>query len=142
MDTMNNKYRPINPDFACKVFVLPIGKLFKGKPLFEKTRKYWKIPEEYQDTSLYEFAVGVEKGVSVSAYRLKCWCPTKKEEYLGRYEFDGTEFGGFKCFSWKKQTKTAGGYWNFGNPLVVEFDGKGKFRLLRPEKLEWVDCVD
>lgn len=138
--TMN--YSPINPNFSCKVLVLPIGKI-KRENKYEETKKYWRITEKHQDTSEYEYAVGVENGNSVSAYRLMSWCPTKNKKYEGRHEFEGTEFTGFVDFSWKKQIETAGPFFkNFGHYIVVEFDGKGKFRLEVPSKPAWFDCCD
>jgi hypothetical protein len=132
------KYSPISPSFPCKVFVFPIGKM-KRENIKEETRKYWNITKKYQDTTEYEYAVGVEKGYSVSAYKLTKWKLTKDVRYVGKYEFEGDEFPDFKGFSWKKQIETTG-YWNHGNHLVVEFDGNGKFKLERPDKPIWFDC--
>ena len=136
---MISKDSPISPNFPCRVFVFSIGK-FQRENVYENTRKYWKITQRYQDTSLYGYAVGVINGYSESAYRLSGWNPTRNMEYEGKYEFDGEEFLTFEGFSWNKQIKKAGGFWNWGGHLVVEFDGNGKFRLERPNRPDWTYC--
>ena len=129
----------INPSFPSKVLVFSIGK-YRRENIYEETRKYWKIAKKYQNVFEYGYAVGLKKGYSESAYNLTKWDITSNIEYDGRYEFTGEEFNDFKGFSWKKQIKTAGGYWNFAGFLVVEFDGnneiiEGKRPVLPPETL-------
>lgn len=44
-------------------------------------------------------------------------------------------------FCWSKQRNLCMGHWQFGGYLVVEFDGNGKFRILKGIKDDrWRDC--
>ena len=131
----------INPNFPCKVFVFPIGR-FNRSNIYENTRKYWKITKKYQNTSEYKYAVGIEGGYSESAYELSKWTPSSDKGNESKHEFEGDEFIELKGFSFREQTKKAGGFFSHGNHLVVEFDGNGKFRLERPNKPEWLDCCN
>ena len=127
---------PINPTEPCKVFIFPIGNaIAAGASEYEGTRRWWRITEQYRDVSEYEFAVGLKDRISISAYKLKRW--NYNPDY-GKCEFEGEEITELKGFSWYIQTST--GYWNHGNHLVVEFDGKGKFRRIRPKEGEWINC--
>jgi len=134
--------KSINPNFPCKVFVFPIGN-YRRENIKEETKKYWKITDKYKEISIYEYAVGVEKSISKSAYKLMGWRYTDDEKYEGKCEFEGNEFIDLKGFSWKIQTELAGQFWTRGNHLVVEFDGNGKFRLERPgTNREWFNCCN
>jgi hypothetical protein len=139
----------VHPNFPCKVIVFNIKNSLLGlngflkRPPYEATRKYWRIEEKYRNYNVYEFAVGLVDGVAETAYKIKKWFPTKENEYVGRYEFDGEETEEIYelCgFIWKKQIDLCKGYYGFGNYLVVEFDGKDKFCLIRPQKNNWFDC--
>jgi hypothetical protein len=130
---------PINPTRPCKVFVFNIGRFLAEKDnLYDATRRWWKITKKYRDVSEFKFAVGLVKGLSVSAYKLTKWtyCPHEGKE---KYEFAGEPTTEFENFTWSKQIDV--GFWNFGNHLVVEFDGKGKFQLIRPNKGQLINCV-
>ena len=131
---------PINPGRPCRIFVFPIqNAITEGKDIYDSTRGCWRITEKYRDVSVYEFAVGLQNGVSVGAYRIKQWSSVPEEDNKGR--FDGEEIAEFNGFTWHRQIDPVKGYWGYGNHLVVEFDGRGKFQLIRPEKKLWYDCV-
>ena len=130
--------KPINPDHPCKVFIFSIGKaLAGGASEYDGTRRWWRITEHYRDIFEYKFAVGLKDGISLGAYEIEKW------NYSSQYdkcEFEGNEFPELKGFTWYRQIDV--GSWKFGMHLVVEFDGNGKFRLLRPNKEDkWIDCL-
>ena len=131
---------PINPNYSCKVFLFPIqNNVAKGISIYESTRRIWKVIEIYRNVSQYEFAVGLQNGLSLGSYRIKNW------NYLSEYkkcEFIGEEISDFKGFTWNAQINIAKGYWQRGNHFVVEFDGNGKFRLERPNtNNQWFNCL-
>ena len=127
----------INPTKPCKIFLFPIqNALSGGRSVYDATRHAWTITRNYKNVSEYEFAAGLEKGISKGSYRITEWI----DLHGNKCEFNGIEISDFTGFSWFKQINI--GYWNYGNHLVVEFDGNGKFRLLRPNKEnEWINCI-
>jgi hypothetical protein len=129
--------KTVNPNHACMVFLFPIQNAMKERSIYDSTRNAWKITDEYKDVLKYEFAVGLCSGYSEGAYRLKRWKPIGDAR---KCEFDGEEITEFKGLTWNKQIEEAKGYWQRGNHLVVEFDGKGNFRMIRPGKDKWIEC--
>jgi len=130
--------KPINPNRPCKIFLFSIEKAIKeGRDPYDATRWAWTITEKYRDASEYEFAVGLVKGVSIGAFKIKRWI----KRVGGKCEFEGDEIAEFEGFSWIKQIDVAEAYYRYGNHLVVEFDGNGKFRVLRPGTIpQWFSC--
>jgi len=127
---------PINPNFACKIFLFPIHNFLHDKEnIYNTTRQFWKIAEKYQDTSEFQYAVGLEKGISLGAYKINKWIYDTERR---KYKFEGEEISEFKGVSWHKQISHK--YWLHGQHFIVEFDGKGRFKLIRPAKEEWIDC--
>jgi len=133
----------VNPNFSCKVIVFNIKnslyglKGLKKRPPYEAARKYWEINEEHRNSDIYKYSVGLVDGVAVTAYKIKNWFPTKEKQYIGRYEFEESETKEtiqLKDYSWRKQRALCMGHWQFGGYLVVEFDGNGKFRILKGSK--------
>ena len=57
-----------------------------------------------------------------------------------RWEFNGIEEPNLLNYTWHKQIEISKGYWQRGEFFVVDFNGKGKFRLIRHEKNQWYDC--
>ena len=140
----------VNPGFPCKVIVFNIKnslyglKDFQKRNHYESTRKYWEINEEHRNEDVYEFAVGLVDGDSETAYKINEWYPTREKQYIGRYEFNGSETietKELKDFSFKKQRSLCMGHWKFGGYLVIEFDGKGKFLVLKGQQnSKWTNC--
>jgi len=141
VSNFQNNNRSINPNHPCKVFLFPIGNAFsENNNAYEATRKWWRISDEYSDTSKYEFAVGLVKGISVGSYKLNRWI--YNQDYK-KSKFDADEYPDFIGYSWHKQIQLAQGYYGYGNHLVIEFDGNGKFKILRgsnDNKEIWFNC--
>jgi hypothetical protein len=135
--------KSINPNFPCKVILFNISKaIAEGKNVYEATRSAWKITEEYRDVSEYRYVVGLQRGISLGGYKVKKWMQVKITETEIRYEFEGEEIFEFKGFSWHKQIKDHMGYYGYGAHFVVEFDGNGQFRLIRPkDNNKWRSCL-
>lgn len=141
----------VNPNFPCKVIVFNIKKSFYGlngferRPPYEAARKYWKINnEEHRNCDIYKYSVGLIDGVAETAYKINKWFATQEEQYIGRYEFEGSETKKsiqLKSFSWYKQRALCMGHYQFGGYLVIEFDGNGKFRILKGSTdKQWHKC--
>jgi len=130
----------VNPNFSCKVIVFNIKNALLGlkdfsiRSPYEAARKYWEINKEYRNCEIYKYSVGLIDGNAETAYKINKWFPTQEKQYIGRYEFEGSETKKtmqLKGFSWRKQRALCMGHWQFGGYLVVEFDGNGKFRILK-----------
>lgn len=120
------------------VFIFSIEKkLPERNDIYEATRKYWDKVSDYQYFSDM-IGIGLVKGIAKGVYRIKKWNKSNIPGYEDRYEFIGNEedslndeFLGMDFSSITKHT----GYWNFGNWLIVSFDGNGSFNFIRPGTL-------
>ena len=140
----------VNPNFPCKVIVFNIKNSLYGlkglerRTPYEAARKYWEINEIHCDFEIYEYSVGLVDGIAETAYKINSWFETKEKQYFGRYEFEGSETKEsiqLKSVSWRKERDLCMGYFQFGGFLVVEFDGNGKFRMLKgTTNDQWHDC--
>ena len=59
--------------------------------------------------------------------------------FLSKHLFEGEKISDFANTNWRNILNQTG-YWQRGNYLVVEFDGKGQFRFLRgnQDKIKWL----
>jgi hypothetical protein len=132
--------QPVNPDKPMKIFVFPIHRALKEHgDIYQATRHCWQVKEEYRNAEQYPYVVGLAGGVSRGAYYIEGW-----NHVSGRhYEFTGKEFPALIAQDWRKIVSVARGYWKRGNFLITEFDGQGKFRILRGanENTRWFDCI-
>jgi hypothetical protein len=148
MKNTGNDKGPINPNFPCKVIFLNIRNMVCGlrgvekrSPL-EATRKCWEISEKYRNTDVYEFAVGLVDGISKTAYKINKWYPTEDKQSEDCYDFEaGEEKKELLDFNWNKQIAVNKRYWQKGQFFIVDFDGNGRFRLVKPSTAgQWYDC--
>ncbi len=124
---------PINPKAQYPyVFVFPIQRgLEEGRSPYEATRRAWNKSPYMQPGAI---AVGLAGGVSQAVFKTNKWEQTKRRSQ--KWMFEGDELGDSELLhqNWTAVTGAAGGFWGFGGYLVVEFDGDGRFRLLRGTK--------
>ena len=124
----------VNPQKAYpKVFIFPIHKMLKqGASVYDATRKWWRVKKSLRERP-FGIAVGVKDKISQGVFEISNdWYPSTKEDK--HWEFNGAETDatdGLHNKDWSKIINKAIGYWQRGNYLVVEFDGKGKFRFIR-----------
>ena len=134
----------VNPNFPCKVIIFSIQKsIDEGKDPYTGTCQAWYIRnKKYLDTTKYEFAVGLNnQKVSLGAFKINTWKDVRDSNNKIRYKFEGEEKAELKNLSWHKQIAVNKNYFRFGAFFVVEFDGQGKFRLIRPgTDQRWFDC--
>jgi hypothetical protein len=130
---------PINPAIPIKkVFIFPIqNALAEGKTVYDATRYAWDVNLKYQ--SLPAYAVGVKNRISVGSFLIREWIKVND-----KHEFNGEEDNTLINRSWRNIISRAKGYWQRGNYLIVEFDGNGKYKIIRgggEQNTEWFDCI-
>ena len=133
--------RPVNPPAAMTVFVFPIHNALKeGKTAYDATRIAWAVREEYRDTGRYNRAVGLSGGVARGGYTIEKWDPASDTTW----EFSGSEDTALSASgNWTRVLNAAQGYWQRGNYLIAEFDGRGRFRIIRgASDHDWRNCVE
>lgn len=139
MSQQPDNANPVNPNMAYpRVFIFSIYKaLREGKDVYEATRYAWKVNHKLQDLSQETIAVGLENGLLKGAYRIQNW---EFVPELSKHQFEGEEISDFYNTKWHSIVNKSG-YWRFGQYLIVEFDGKGKFRFVRgsQDKTTWWD---
>jgi hypothetical protein len=144
-DIIDMSAREINPDFPIEnVFLFNIKNSI-GNNLYDSTRGIWTgIAKSY--FSLKEsYAVGINNNISKTSYKIKSW------EYLEehkRYRFESFNHPNPDSHepllnkNWGKIISAAKGYWQRNPILIVEFDGKGRFRIKKGEKTkQWFNCL-
>jgi hypothetical protein len=128
------------------VYVFHIGKLISEREnTYEATRKYWIVSKRNQ-SQLPAYAVGLIEKVSVSSYIIERWYDAK--EYDGRFAFDSPnhpnpiDFTPLLNKDWSRVINAALGFYLHGGYLMVQFDGKGKFRIKRgsSDNKTWHNC--
>lgn len=118
--------KPVDPSVSYeRVFIFPVrNALAENKTIYDATRGNWYVKPSNRE--LPAFAVGIVNNISRGAFRIEEWAT------LGRkHHFSGVPHTPLEGCDWSRIIGTAKGYWQRGNYLIVEFDGAGRFRLLR-----------
>ena len=112
------------------VFLFPINRLFgKRADLYDATRHYWTVSERWRLDSKGAIALGINSMQSAAAFEIESWRKAAgKFAFSGEHLPDGHELAR-KSFA--PVIQAALGYWQRGQYLIVELDGKGHFRVLR-----------
>jgi len=122
---------PVNPSKPYPaVFVFPIHRAIQeGRDVYDATCYCWRVAERWRAHE-NAVAVGLVRGQSLGAWQIENWQPADIE---GRHVFDGLPLqdDDLTKTRWTTIINAARGYFQRGNWLVVEFDGQGKFRILR-----------
>jgi len=124
---------PVNPSTAYKtVFVFPIHKALRDRAdgdVYRATRGYWEVAAHWRNKK-NAVAVGLVSGRSVGAFIVDDWSDSEIER---KFEFSGRPISDDELNNsrWTQIINAARGYFQRGNWLVAEFDGSGKFRILR-----------
>lgn len=117
-----------------KIFLFPAHNTIANSPnnIYEATRASWKIAKRNRVEGSY--AVGIKGGISVGGYKISGW-----EGRGEKQAFVGDEESALLNYDWKYIISCSMGYWQRGNYLIAEFDGRGRFRVThgRSEK-EWL----
>lgn len=133
---------PINPDKEINnVFLFPIhNALNEVNDIYESTRRSWRITNKFRNLKP-SYAVGLVNGISIGAYKINGW--NLFDKATNKYEFYGENYNYFLNYNWRNITSHTQ-YWNRGNHLVVNFNGKGEFKFLRGygDLEQWLDCIN
>jgi hypothetical protein len=136
---------PVDPEYNYNaVFLFPIqSTLAQGRSVYDATRIAWPISNEYR-TLANGMAVGIAGGISRGVFTIEQW--ETSNSVVGRQEFRGAERSPHELLnkSWLSVLGRAMGYWQRGNYLVIEMNGKGGFRFRRgsQEKEAWLPLKD
>lgn len=128
---------PVNPSKAYPiVFLFPIHKALRaGATVYNATRSSWRVSQVLQG---YKDAIGVglDGGIEKGSFLIDAWHPVSG---TNRHEFTGTEIPDFSNTNFGAILNRSMGYWQRGNFLVVEFNGKGEFRFVKgsSDKTTW-----
>jgi hypothetical protein len=118
------------------VFIFPIQRALSSRTddVYEATRREWRIAESLRMPNT--LAVGIRNGICQGTFSIQSW----EQLDNGKCAFTGTPSTLFDNTSWTMVLNKAMGYWQRGNYLVVEFDGKGQLRFLRgsQDKTAWL----
>jgi hypothetical protein len=140
---------PVNPITHYQtVFIFPIqAALASGATPYQATRAAWAVSETFRNINK-AMAVGIANRISQGVFEIDVWKPwTKLPAGSGRtlWEFDKTSTNlpgnDLLLKDFTNVIAQAMGSWQFATYLIVEFDGKGKFRFLRGslDKTTWFD---
>ena|SRR3989344_1638092 len=126
-------HKPVDPKNAYqKVFIFPIQNALKnGTLVYEAIRRAWKGGKWLQEEPL-GIAVGIENKISKGVFEIQSWDTLKIDKH--KWEFEGKEIDGPLNFDWSKIINESLGFWQRGNYLCVEFDGRSNFRFLYGSK--------
>lgn len=144
-DILDMSAELINPNLSYKyVFLFPILNSIKND-LYDSTRGIWPHSNIIDSSLNNAYAVGINNKISKTSYQIANW--TFLNEY-SKYRFEAVNHPNIEFYepllnkNWTNVINAAKEYWGFGNYLIVEFDGKGKFRIIRGEKTkEWFNCL-
>ena len=129
----------VNPNESFPaVFVFPVQKaLASGVDIYNATRSSW-IVSSFAKCLVSPLAVGISNGISEGVFEIAEWNPHPSS---GKWEFTGrdiTNGHSLAKVNWAPVIGAAMGYWQYGNYLIVEFNGAGQFRFLRGSKnMNW-----
>lgn len=133
--------RLVNPPAPMSVVVFNISQaLAEGRDPYDATRRAW-VPPANALLLEVDFAVGLSRGISRGVFADLVWL--EDEQMVGRRRFEASELDEHPLLyrDWTRVIEAQRGYWGYGNYLIVEFDGVGRFRFIRPENLAWQNCV-
>lgn len=111
------------------VFIFPIQNALEQRAnVYDATRRWWAVSQAYRSLPT-PVAVGIANGITQGIFEIKQWAPAS-----GKWEFTGTDVTNGHALantSWLTIIGAAMGYWQRGNYLIIELNGKGKYRFLR-----------
>lgn len=137
----------VNPTTALKnVFIFPIqNALIRGISPYHATRSVWSVSNYYRRLHP-AYAVGLKNSISKGSYEIASWTSvtdTGKHEFSSNGHPNPDYYPPLLNKNWNNVLAMAKGFWQRGNYLIVEFDGKGKFRVIRgsQDSTTWHDCI-
>jgi hypothetical protein len=136
----------VNPIIAYKkVFIFPIqNALNKGVDSYNATRTMWSVNEKYRNLKK-SYAVGLKNSISKGSFEIDTWISVEginKHEFVSDEHPKPNNYQPLLNKNWNNVLAKAKGFWQRGNYLIVEFNGEGKFRIVRgsQDTATWHDC--
>lgn len=130
--------KSVNPTLRVeRLFIFPVHNALSSSPdsVYQATRASWKVNSKYN--SLESYAVGVKNGISIGSFKIERW-----EASGDRSAFVGSVASELENYNWKNIINSSLGYWQRGNFLIVELNGKGQFKFLHGcSDKSWRDLV-
>jgi hypothetical protein len=137
----------VNPATAySNVFIFPIqNALTRGVNPYNATRTTWAVHANYQALNP-AYAVGLKNSISKGSFEIGSWTNvvgTTKQEFTSIGHPNPVDFQPLLNKNWNNILAVAKGFWQRGNYLIIEFDGAGKFRIIRGSKdtTTWHNCI-
>jgi hypothetical protein len=137
----------VNPlEAYSNVFIFPIqNALTLGVNPYNATRTTWAVSPNYQ-TLNPAYAVGLKNSISKGSFEILSWtnvAGTTKQEFTSKGHPNPLHFQPLLNKNWNNVLAVAKGFWQRGNYLITEFDGLGKFRIIRGSKdtTTWHNCI-
>jgi len=136
----------VNPQEAMFVFVLPIHISINERPNhYEATRFGWEVSENNRMLSPV-YAVGIVNEIFQTSYEILNWQITATDrnvwEFISPNHPNPEIFEPLQNLNWRNIIMQAEAHWKFGNYLIVEFDGNGRFRIVRGSRnRDWNNCI-
>ena len=127
-DSQPLNHKKLDRRWKCPaLFLLPIYKALRdGMSTYEATRGLWKpVSSEFREMN-GAVALGLVNGIAQTAYNIDEWL-----QVGDRFEFAGRENSTLRGYDMRWARSLAPGFWGRGGYLVIELDGKGKYRFLR-----------
>jgi hypothetical protein len=135
---------PLTPH--SNVFIFPIqNALNNGVSPYNATRTTWAVSNNNQSLRP-SFAVGLKHSISKGSFEITSWTNvtgTHKQEFTAVGHPNPTDYLPLLNKNWNNILAKAKGFWQRGNYLIVEFDGQGKFRIIRgsQDTTTWHNCI-
>lgn len=136
----------VNPQIGQFVFLFPIrNTLSNGITPYNATRTSWNI-NNINKMLNPAYAVGLKNSISIGSFEISSWVNvngTTRYEFTSHGHPDPSDYQPLLNKNWNNVLSKARGYWQRGNYLIVEFNGDGKFRIVRGSRdlNTWYDCV-
>jgi hypothetical protein len=131
--------QPVNPSINLPfVFIFPIqNQLANGLTPYEATRKAWYVKKEYREKT-GAVAVGLSGNISKGVFQIGNWVNHDKKHQFNKVDLESDILDQLLEKHWGKIISGVG-YWQRGNYLIIEFNGKGEFRYIRgnPDDKTW-----
>jgi hypothetical protein len=135
---------PLIPIKSVLVFSIQ-NALFKGVSPYNATRSAWVISNNYRNLKP-SFAVGLKNSISKGSFEISSWSSvagTNRHEFISNNHPTPSDYLPLLNKNWNNVIAMAKGFFQRGNYLIVEFDGNGKFRIVRgsQDSITWYNCI-
>lgn len=140
--------QPVSPNDKLIVFLCNIGATHGIRNDYDSTRMFWSLASQWRARGFINYGVGLVNGISKAAYEIDQWLATSDPTQKGKFEFEAMGHPNpvlvrsLVGLNWRNIYRNVG-YWQYGRPIIVEFDGNGHFRILLgagQSNGQWAPC--